>query len=179
VPTEECERKNMKDLASANRWLTLTANVGVLVGLIFLAVEVRHAGNATELQTIESVSEGWFRLNELIVSDPELARIVVLGLEYPEALTDVESIQFSMHMTMFTNQFTRIGKHYELGLISEQEYQNSSYELASFYNTPGGRVIIENSPDYFKEASLEFIAQYTDSIPAPELMMGRDPSNLK
>jgi hypothetical protein len=59
----------MKDLASANKWLTLTANVGVLVGLIFLAVEVRHAGNATELQTIESVTDGWFRLNELVASD--------------------------------------------------------------------------------------------------------------
>ena len=169
----------MKDLASANSWLALTANVGVLVGLIFLAVEVRHAGNATELQTIDSVSEGWFRLNELLVSDPELARIVVLGLEYPEALTDVESIQFSMHMTMFSNQFARIAKHYELGLIPEQEYQNASYELASFYSTPGGKVIIENTPAYFKEGFEQFLAQYADSISAPELMMGRDPSNLK
>ena len=169
----------MKDLASANKWLTLTANVGVLVGLIFLAVEVRHAGNATELQTIESVTDGWFRLNELVASDPEVARIFVLGLEYPEALTDVESIQFSMHMTMIQNQVVRIIKHYELGLIPEQEYQYALHDLAAFFNTPGGRVIVETS-SYDDDGEIsEILAQYTDSLSASSLMMGRDPSNLK
>ncbi len=168
----------MKDLASVNRWLTLSANVGVLIGLIFLAVEVRYAGNATELQTIESTTEGWFRLNELIISDAKMARIWVLGLEYPEALTDVESIQFSMFIRMFANQVERVGNHYELGLASEEDYQSSLAQLATFINKPGGKLFRKTSPGFDEEFS-ELLAPYVNSAPAVELMLGRDVNNLK
>ena len=122
----------------------------MLIGLIFLAVEVRHAGNATELQTIESTTEGWFRLNELIISDPKIARIWVLGLEYPEALTDDESIQFSMYMRMFANQVKRVGKHYELGLASEEDYQSSLKQLATFSNKPVVNCFVKLLPNLTK-----------------------------
>ena len=168
----------MKDLVSFNRWLALSANVGVLIGLIFLAVEVRHAGNATELQTIESTTEGWFRLNELIISDPEIARIFVLGLDYPEALTDVESIQFSMYMRMFANQVVRVGNHYELGLSTQEDYQGALRELATFISKPGGELYRKTSPR-FDEKWSELLAPYINSAPVVELMLGRDVNNLK
>ena len=115
-----------------NNWLSLTANIGVLIGLVFLAVEVRHAGNATELQTIESTTEGWLRLNELIISDPEVARIWVMGLYNPDELTDVDAIQFSMHLRMFSNQVMRVKSHYELGLASQEDYEFALQQLATF-----------------------------------------------
>lgn len=44
------------NLDGLNKWLTLAANLGVLVGIIFLAVEVRHNSQATQAATRSNVS---------------------------------------------------------------------------------------------------------------------------
>ena len=49
--------------------ITILANVGVIIGIVFLAIEVRHASDATRLQTIEGVSAGWFQLNDEVKRD--------------------------------------------------------------------------------------------------------------
>ena len=168
----------MMNLDNLNKWLTLTANIGVVIGIIFLAVEVRYAGNATELQTIEGTAEGWFRLNELIISDEHMARVFVLGLGNPEALSDAEAIQFSMYMRMFGNQVRRIRNHYEVGLTTSFEYERAASQYATFINTPGGTLYRETSPS-FDETYLNIIEPYLNDAPAIELMLGRDIEGLK
>ena len=37
-----------------NRWLTLAANIGVMIGLIFLVIEVRHSISLSESQAYRS-----------------------------------------------------------------------------------------------------------------------------
>ncbi len=39
-----------------NRWLTLTANVGVIAGIVFLAVEIRQNTDMMRAQTRSSVT---------------------------------------------------------------------------------------------------------------------------
>ena len=104
---------------------SILANFGVIVGIVFLAIEVRHASNATELQTIENVTNGWIGLNEAIISDPQVARAFIVGLYNPAELSDVETVQFSMYLRMFNNQVGRVRKHRDLGLVPDEEYQNS------------------------------------------------------
>lgn len=45
------------NLDSVNKWLTLTANVGVLAGIVFLAVEINQNTRAVEIESI------WARTN--------------------------------------------------------------------------------------------------------------------
>jgi len=156
----------------------ILANVGVIVGIVFLAIEVRNASDATNLQTIESVTSGWFALNDAIVSDPQVARAFIVGLYNPDALTDVETAQFSMYLRMFNNQVERVRKHRDLGLVPDNEYQESLRQLAWLFDTPGGRLFFETSILLNPERKEE-VARYMGQAPVVELLLGRDASALE
>lgn len=81
------------NLDSANRWLTLTANVGVLIGLIFLVLEINQntevARSAVDLELATMSTEFHMRVAE----NPGLARAYYIILHDPESLTEDEKIQ--------------------------------------------------------------------------------------
>lgn len=158
--------------------IAIFANIGVIVGLIFLALEVRHSRTATELQTIADVTGGWITLNNLIASDTETTRVWITGLYRPEALSTVEAAQFSMHLRMFANQVSRVGQHYERGLVAEEDYQLAVAQFTSLIETPGGRKWRRAEPG-FDEAWKETMAPYFGQEPAHNLLLGRDPSTIE
>jgi hypothetical protein len=156
----------------------LIANLGVIAGLVFLAVEVRHARTATELQTISDVTNGWFVMNEAVATDPQVAGIFVKGLYQPDSLSTIEAAQFSMYLRMFVNQVKRVWQHRELGLISDADYQSVLQELAQFLQTPGGQKWWDNEPlsnEYF----LEDLQHYFGTDPTTNLLLDRDPSSIE
>ena len=158
--------------------ITILANVGVIFGIVFLAIEIRHASDATRLQTIESVSAGWFQLNDAIIRDPQVARAWTVGLYNPSALSDTEAVQFSMYLRMFVGQVSRVGQHRDLGLVPDTEYQNALRELATIVDTPGGRLYREAEP-FFDLDFADLLRPYMGQEPSFDLMLGRDTSALK
>jgi len=97
--------------------VAIIANLRVIMGLVFVALEVRHARTATELQRIADVKSGWFALNDAIVRDTEFTRIYITGLYKPDSLSTIEAAQFSMYLRMFVNQVDRIWQQHDLGRL--------------------------------------------------------------
>ncbi len=158
--------------------VAIIANLGVIVGLVFVALEVRHARTATELQRIADVQSGWFALNDPIVRDTEFTRIYITGLYKPDSLSTIEAAQFSMYLRMFVTQVTRIWQQHELGLISEEEYRGAVAVMTALMETPGGRKYRENEPT-FDEYWLEDMEPFLGKEAPINLLLGRDPSSLK
>lgn len=159
--------------------ITILANVGVIIGIVFLAIEVRHASDATRLQTIEGVSAGWFQLNDAVIRDPQVARAWTVGLYNPSALSNAEVAQFSMLLRMFQNQVARIRMHYELGLFPRQEYEGALEQLAQLINTPGGQLFRKAEKDRFDAAFAKDLQPYMNQEPIFDLILGRDTTSLK
>ena len=73
----------------ANRWLTLAANLGVLLGLIVLIVEVRQ--NAVISRTaMELQANSELRELEMAIARPDVSAIWMKSVEAPETLTTDE-----------------------------------------------------------------------------------------
>ena len=158
--------------------VAIIANLGVIVGLVFLALEVRHARTATELQRIADVQSGWFALSDAIVRDTEFTRIYITGLYKPDSLSTIEAAQFSMYLRMFVNQVDRIWQLHDLGLISEEEYLWAVAEMTALMETPGGRKYQENEPR-FDDYWLEDMEPFLGKEAPMNLLLGRDPSSLE
>jgi len=158
--------------------VAIIANLGMIVGLVFVALEVRHARTATELQTIADVKSGWFALSDAIIRDTEFTRIYFTGLYKPDALSTLEAARFSMYLRMYENQVDRIWQQYELGLVTEEEYLGAVAEMAALMETPGGRKYRENEPR-FDEYWLEDMEPFLGKEAPMNLLLGRDPSSIK
>ena len=157
--------------------ITILANVGVIAGIVFLAIEVRESRVATEMQTVEGITEGWISLNEAFL-ESDYTRIHLLGLYRPDELSTVEAARFSMYLRMFNNHVNRIGRYSELGLITESEYQSALREMATTMSTPGGRVFRATEPG-FEEQWADRLRPYEGSEAVFNLLLGRDPSSIE
>ena len=62
------------DIEKLNRWLTLGANVGVLAGIIFLALEIQQNSRLARLQFEDERRVTW-QQGELVVFGDSIAHV--------------------------------------------------------------------------------------------------------
>ncbi|NKC01338.1 MAG: hypothetical protein GKR90_22960 [Pseudomonadales bacterium] len=62
-----------------NKWLSVLANFGVLVGIVFLAFEIQQNTTATQLETASNFQDGFAELELMIASDAEFAALLTKG----------------------------------------------------------------------------------------------------
>ena len=98
-----------------NSWLSLLANVGVLIGLVVVTLELRHSTDVAQAQMADAVTAGHNELNMAAFSSPQSARVVALGFASPSKLTDAEAIQFQFWLRAKVNQEVRVWEMRELG----------------------------------------------------------------
>ena len=152
--------------------LQLLSNVAVIIGIVFLAVQVREAGNATQLQTQTSRVEGYNALNLTLASDPELSRILVVGLDDPDRLNNTEAAQFSNLMRAITIQHRQMHEQYALGLISEETWLYSAQQAAQIYSTAGGKRFLETN-DYEGSSFIKAIEPFLGQEMQSSFSLGR------
>lgn len=129
-----------------NWWLTVGANVGVLIGLIFVGLEVRNSGKAVTAQTVDSIADGFNTMNLAAIEDPFLAEALYNGLLNPESLDDLSTYRFSLLVRSFFNQYHRVYRLYQLGLLPDADWVNYATEIKGFMELPGVKVYLDGNP---------------------------------
>ena len=163
------------DTDRLNRWLTLGANVGVLVGIIFLALEVRQTGDALKVQMTDSVANGFITLNMPTISDPQVANVWIAGLYRPESLTDTEAVQFSMYIRGLFNQYERLENLHEIGLINDEDWEFYAREIIAIMSLPGAKIHSERNE--ISPSLSRSIKPYLGSEREFDFALGRDVSS--
>ena len=157
-----------------NTWLTLGANIGVIVTLLFLAFEINQSTKATEAAASNSVVDGFNSLNMSVISDPQVARTFIVGLHEPEALSDVEAVQFAMWMRSFVNQHIRLQRLAKLRFYSEAARLPDLQQLAGMLSTPGGKLYLESNKDIFPQDLLSEIQPFLGHPLNSDFKLGRE-----
>ena len=104
-----------------NSWLTLVGNVGILVGIGFLVVEISQNTQATTAASRDSAVEHVLSFFELSMDNQVIARAqhkYLLG----EDLDDFERRQLGQYQYYNFKIFANIHIQYEQGLFSDEEW---------------------------------------------------------
>jgi len=104
-----------------NKWLTLAANIAVIAGIIFLAVELRQNSDMTRAQTRNQLAEQLTELFSLNMHDPDYANVLLRGNK-GEELSDVEQYQYSRHRSAWFWYWSNVVYQYQMGLYDETEF---------------------------------------------------------
>ena len=154
------------------KWLTICANLAILIGLIFVSLELRQNNDALKLQSQDAISDGFVQLNLASISDSSVARLWVVGLYEPESLTNVEAVQFSFYLRGVFNQLFRIHSLYETGTLSELEWADYAKEAAYLMSTKGGQLYFENN--WVRDSFLEELSKFKGARPNIDFRLGRE-----
>ena len=143
-----------------NSWLTLAANLGVLIGIIFLAVEIRqnsdHLALELEFQTTQKIYE-----NNRDLQDPEKARIFSKAISNPGQLSFDEGLVATSLVLNFLNEWEDRYWIERAGLTEVLDWERHVRENIEW--TLGNRFAIETYESNKGAFETEF-TDYVDSL---------------
>jgi hypothetical protein len=128
---------SLEDLGNIGEFV---AAMAVLSSIIYLALQIRQNTAAAATSTYDSVMGGYNELNLTIASDPDLGRIVHVGMYTPDSLDENERIRFAFTIRAVSNQYLKLLRLHEKGVFPPNEWETYGRELAQIYRTPGGSV---------------------------------------
>jgi hypothetical protein len=143
----------------------------VLLGLLFVGLEVRNSRAAAEAQAADGIADGFLQLNLISITDSTAAIVWNQGLATPEVLSDSQALQFSMHMRALFNQYTRVHRLYRAGLISEADWALYAREAATLMATPGG--VLYFGGNELPADLIEDLEPFKGAPPNIDLRLGR------
>jgi len=122
----------------ANHWLVLIANIAVVAGIVFLAVELRQNTKQLELQSYQS----WVAANadlNIAISNPQLSAIVSQGHPNSANLTSETSTAYAMfHMSMLQMAQSTHYLYLE-GSLNKELWESEMGRAAGILSIPGVR----------------------------------------
>ena len=108
-----------------NQWATLFANIGVIAGILILAIEIRlmrdsMISSAYQARTV-AVQDWDFKLADSAAVSESIMRFTT----DPETLTDLDYFRLEQISLATFNRLDDFFYQYELGLISEEIYKHA------------------------------------------------------
>ncbi len=117
-----------------NRWLALGANIGVVIGIAFLVVEINQNTLATRIAARDTATQGHIDYIAQVLDSSILAPAVAKAFANQE-LSYLETSQLTVFHEMRWRHYERVYYQYQNGVISDQEW--TGYEngiIQSFGN---------------------------------------------
>ena len=141
------------NLENTNRWLTLTANIGVLAGIVFLAIEVGQNQEALEESNLINertlaVTTSQAILDSTQIMDSSyraraqnaaLDELINIGHSSISSLSERERSQFFAWLRADMNSAESLWFFYDRGIISEEDFDGMIASFCSRVITPGGQ----------------------------------------
>ena len=126
----------MTALDKLNQWLTLIANLGVLIGIVFLAYEIRQNTDALHAQTREAVLAATQTELQAVREDPNL----VLSIIKEEPLSVVEQIKLYTWLVsaLRVREFSWLQR--QNGTIDEAQWQSELAVTVAILQAPRVRL---------------------------------------
>ena len=143
-----------------NRWLTLTANVGVLLGIVFLAYELRQNNAFLEADAGHQLAQNRTSYFREVAWSAEYADFLA-GLKRGEELTDSDRIRLqALYVSLFINWEWEFSE-YLAGRVGEDQLPVGAWvrniDGISILPTPGMREFWNTNKRNFDPAFVEYL----------------------
>ena len=109
------------DSDRVNRWFTLVTNLGVLIGIILLGVELNQNRDMMRAQTRNELSQGVLELLGSLVENKELADVMVRA-NNGEELTPTEVYIVGTQAERVFRYWENVHYQYRQGMYDESEF---------------------------------------------------------
>ena len=120
-------------------WLAVLANVGVIAGLVLLAVELRQNSQVVRAEAVASLLAGQSSAETAFMGD-DTAAAMATALVSPADLTDEEILQMWAYLNTAVISAEQTYSMYSLGLATQEDRQSAAKKAADWISFPFGRI---------------------------------------
>jgi hypothetical protein len=144
-------------------WNAVTAVTGAIAALFigltvfYLALQIKGSTKATYSQTYYLATSALGEMAAIVGRDRELSRIMRVGLQSPEALTEDEFTQFGYLGISLFRRFENVFFQYQSGLIDEDFWVGHRDNILWFFHRPGTQAWWKDRKFAFSRRLREFL----------------------
>ena len=140
----------------------LLAAIGVIVSLIYLAVQVRLNTRLQKRNNLVDISTELATTARLTATNPELASLVVRGLGDIDSLDSIERYRFDSFFYAFIANFERALLDAQDGHYPEEQLVPLKAAIAGYLGTDGGRAWWRQRKIWFTSFGQQSIEEILD-----------------
>jgi len=151
-------------LEKINQWLSLLANIGVVAGIVFLAVEIRTNTATNRIAIFQGSSSNWMQINGQLATDKDLATLLDKAFA-GEELDNVETRQFNGWVGQQLTHAAFMHRLFDAGLLSEEEFRKDFSGIRRLARSPPFRDFIESmAPGRLRRLTLATEEEFDELI---------------
>jgi hypothetical protein len=128
------------NLDQVNKWLTLVANVGVVVGIVLVAVQLHENAEATRVQS-EYALTGAVQSAEIACIGDTLSEAMITAVLKPSELTEAQVYQVWCYLDVAISAAQYTWLAYRDGHASQETWDNAKQQLVDYMDFDIGRII--------------------------------------
>ena len=154
-------------LDQLNKWLTLAANIGVIAGIVFLAIEIRQNTQSLQVNAYQQLISQIDSMARLRLQDPDLGMNLHASIEaYPENLSNEEAYRMFGLFFIITRSADLAYYQFQQGALSYERLVSATSPLQTYVCSEAYREFWTNAQNYFVAGFREFVGSMTDDCDA-------------
>jgi hypothetical protein len=136
----------------------LFGGIGVMITLIYLAVQIKMNSRSVKAGAAQSVVQSLATAYSATAMSPELCHIILVGSKNPDTLSELQRAQLYMWLTSWFRLVELAYFHYKLGNIPDTTWNGQLAHLKSALSTPSVKVFWDTRNDIYSEEFQRFVA---------------------
>jgi hypothetical protein len=144
------------NLDQVNKWLTLVANLGVVAGIVLVAVQLHLNTEAIRLQNAYDLNVGLRSADIALIGDTGAAAYGI-ALVKPADLTEAQLMQLWSYLDIPGSSALNTWIAYQAGSVSGDDWTSAKSQFISYMNFDAGRI-------WWKYAKVDLPPQFAKEI---------------
>ena len=120
------------DFEKLNKWLQVSANIGIVLGLVLVGIQLRQNSDLARIQLLYEESNRAIDLETAVVGE-QSAAVWAKSIEAPEDLTLAEIRIMEALLWSFVEQLRGTFRLAEQGLLSDEDWRTRAESEVTFY----------------------------------------------
>jgi hypothetical protein len=145
------------DLVVISTLAQILSAVGVIISLIYLAIQVRQNTSTVRNSTHHALTVSRLDYIAMVVQSPELSRILRIGSQDLSQLNEDEQYRFNLIMYYLFSAGENFYYQHRQGALDAEQWERWCGTLRNYFTQPGIRAWFAASPIRFAANFAEFL----------------------
>lgn len=159
-------------MKKVENWVNVAASIGVILGILFLGLEIRQNTEMMHSQARDSITEKQMMYSEWVTTEPDMAEAIAVAGSNPENMTAAQRVMFGYFLAGVWREWENSYYQYQRGLFESEEFEPRMLRWRSQMQSVAARVQWEGNRQWYAPG----FRQIVDDMVA-EIIAGSGKSN--
>jgi hypothetical protein len=149
-------------------WVNIAASAGVILGILFLGLEIRQNTEMMKSQARDSITEKQMMFSEWVTTEPEMAVAITAANEGLESMQPEQRTMYIYFLTGVWREWENSYYQFERDLFDAEEFEPRMARWRSQMQTPAARVYWAATRLWYAPGFREVVDGYVQEIESSE-----------